>query len=181
MPASCILRWRRVATPLQFLRPLAHGYLLRVAGRHMHGQLRICILPQGVAVNRHVYAGIIKNHFSRWLRSVRRPILVQDHERALWCDEPLAAMEESGITVLDKRPKHSADLNPIENVWALLRERLAKTLPPTTEGRAAFVARLRAAVMWLNRNRRGAMRQLAGSIKQRALAVQDNHGHRIAF
>ena len=121
------------------------------------------------------------SHFSRWLRRVRRPILVQDYERALWCDEPLAAMEEVGITVLDKHPKHSADLNPIENVWALLRERLASTLPPTTESRAAFVLRLRAAVLWLNRNRASSMRKLSSDMKERATALQENQGHRIAW
>ena len=178
-PSSKDALFRDCVGPSSYVK--GQGALVRMWGLLVHNKLYICVLPQGVALNRHVYTGIISNHFSRWLRRVRRPILVQDHERALWCDEPRAAMEEVGITVLEKHPKHSADLNAIENVWALLRERLAATLPPTTESRAAFVSRLRAAVLWLNRNRSASMRKLAGDMKERALAVQDNQGHRIAW
>ena len=157
------------------------GALVRAWGLMRRGQLHLRILPKGTRMNRHVYARIVKNDFKRWFRGFRRPMLVQDHERALWCPQPLAEMAVAGIEVCYMHPKYSADLNPIENAWALLRARLADTLPAKTEGRGEFVARLRAAVAWLNRNKKAAMVKLAASMKQRAQAVQDNRGHRIAW
>jgi len=156
----------------------AQGAVVRIWGLLYRGQLRVRILPRGVVMNRAVYTRIISVDFAKWLRRFRRPLLVQDHERALWCEEPRAALREAGIELSRKHPKHSADLNAIENVWALLRMRLSETLPATTEDRHAFVARLRAAVAWLNQNRRRAMLALGSNMKVRARAVEDNSGHR---
>ena len=156
----------------------AQGALVRAWGLLWRGKLFLRILPKGEVMNRKVYTRIITGDFTRWLRRAHRPILIQDHERALWCHEPRTAMRAAGITVSDMHPKHSADLNAIENAWALLRQRLDQTLPAVPEGRNAFVAHLRAAVAWLNRNRRGALVKLAGNMKVRAQDVEDNLGHR---
>ena len=154
------------------------GAVVRAWGLLCSGQLHVRVLQPGVTMNRYVYADIVKKDIRRWLGRARHAVLVQDHERALWCSEPLNAMTEVGISLQRKHPTHSADLNAIENVWALLRVRLDETLPPKVEDRAAFVARLRAAVAWLNRSRRSTMRKFAGNMKTRAQDVQDNHGHR---
>ena len=156
----------------------AQGSVVRVWGLLHNGKLHVRILCHGETMNRLVYTRIIKNDFTRWLRRARRPILVQDYERSLRCREPLAALRDAGLVVSHMHPKHSADLNAIENAWALLRERLGETLPPHIEGRAAFVARLRSAVRWLNRNRRRAMLRLASNMKVRARDVKDNGGFR---
>ena len=60
----------------------------------------------------------------------------------------------------------------------LLRQRLDETLPASPEARAEFILRLRAAVAWLNRNRRQAMLKLSSNMKTRAQDVEDNCGHR---
>ena len=60
----------------------------------------------------------------------------------------------------------------------LLRQRLDETLPASPEARAELILRLRAAVAWLNRNRRQAMLKLSSSMKTRAQDVEDNSGHR---
>ena len=157
------------------------GALVRAWGLLHRGQLYLRILPKGATMNRHVYTKIVKGDFTRWLRTHRRPFLVQDHERALWCPEPLDAMADAGITVSQMHPKYSADLNPIENAWALLRSRLADTLPAKVESREEFIVRLRAAVAWLNRNQKAAMEKMSASMNERAQAVQDNRGHRASW
>ena len=60
----------------------------------------------------------------------------------------------------------------------LLRQRLDETLPASPEARAELILRLRAAVAWLNRNRRQAMLKLSSSMKTQAQDVEDNCGHR---
>ena len=90
-------------------------------------------------------------------------------------------MADAGIIVSHMHPKYSADLNPIENAWALLRSRLADTLPAKVESREEFIVRLRAAVAWLNRNQKAAMEKMSASMKERTQAVQDNRGHRASW
>ncbi len=62
-------------------------------------------------------------------------------------------MEAIGLNLLENFPKCSQDLNPIETVRRELRSRLAETQLTTLEDRDVFIARLRAAVAWVNRNR----------------------------
>jgi len=45
------------------------------------------------------------------------------------------------------------DLNAIETAWRELRARLDETMPTGRETRAAFLARLRRAVAWVNVHR----------------------------
>ena len=106
---------------------------------------------------------------------------MQDHERCLWCQEPQDAMQECGITVVQRHPTHSPDLNCIENAWAFLRARLAETLPARAETRQEFVRRLRVAVVWVNRNQGQALLRLGLNQKERAAAVLEHQGCRIPW
>ena len=104
------------------------------------------------------YEWLLNHRFPSWLRKAFGPKrstvhLVQDHERALWCDEPLAAMDANDIHLLRNYPKCSQDLNPAETAWRELRARLDETMPTKMETRGEFIARLRNAVSWLNSNR----------------------------
>ena len=90
--------------------------------------------------------------------------------------QPLAALHTLGIEVHRRYPKHSPDLNAIENAWAFLRARLADTRPPQREWREAFVGRLRNAVAWVNANHGAALQRACGKKRRRALAVKANKG-----
>jgi hypothetical protein len=159
----------------------AQGQVVRVWGLLYKSQLYIRVLEKGTRMNRWEYEYTVNTHFKKWLQGASWPILVQDHESCLWCAEPMAALERLGVQVCENHPKHSADLNPIENVWALLRLRLAETAPPHMECRERFVARLRNAVAWLNNNRKPSMQKFSRNLKDRARAVQDNEGHRTGY
>ena len=100
--------------------------------------------------------------------SVQDPLLLQDGEKALWCDEPLAALSGAGIKVLDNYPTNSADLNAIENAWALLRSRLADTQPAAREHRGQFIVRLRSACASVSNYQASALRYYAANLKEHA-------------
>ena len=68
-------------------------------------------------------------------------------------------------------PKHSPDLNAIENARAFLRSRLDDTRPACVEGRDAFLPRLRRAVAWINREHRRALLKLSYNQAERARDV----------
>lgn len=158
----------------------AQGDLVRVWGMLTQGRLHIAVFNKGAAMNRWEYDRLIRSSFPTWLRGLRRPLVVQDFERCLRCPEPLAAFKDIGAAVLKHHPKHSQDLNAVENVWALLRERLNDTMPQRREVRASFLARLRRAVAWLNTAHRPALLALGRDQKERARAVLGRSGERPA-
>lgn len=154
------------------------GVPIRVWGLLVHGQLHISVLPAGQTMNRWNYEWMVRSRFKPWLGRRRKQILVQDHERCLWTDEPMQAMKDCKIQVLERHPKHSADLNAIENAWKFLRGRLDETLTLELESRDEFLVRLRSAVAWVNRNHKETFLQLGRNQKERAADVIDQLGGR---
>ena len=150
----------------------AQGTCIRIWGLLVGGFLFVKVLSEGVAMNRWEYAKIVRQSFPGWCRAVMgrkaRPILIQDHERALWTEEALDAIKDSGLELLTSYPKCSQDLNVIETAWRELRARLADTEPVRMESRGDFVKRLRLAVAWVNRNRQRYLRELCFAQKVRA-------------
>ena len=104
--------------------------------------------------------------------------LLQDHERCLWTGEARDAMDEAGLELLTRFPKCSQDLNPIEDAWREFKVRLADSQPATLETRDEFVARLRSAVAWVNRNRRNLFMRICNSQVERANDVIQAKGGR---
>ena len=131
-------------------------------------------------MNRWWYSWLVEKKFPVWavqaLGSKKKANLLQDHERALWTEEALAAMKVAGISLLDKYPKCSQDLNPIETVWRELRARLYQTEPHRMEKREQFITRLRNAVSWLNKNKADYFQHLCSCQKEWAEDVWDAMG-----
>ena len=105
------------------------GECIRIWGLLVGGVLHVTVLPQGTVMNRWEYTWLIENRFPQWLQGQSWPVLVQDREKCLWCDEPQRALEKIGVEIVPWQPKHSADLNAIENAWSFLRARLDQTHP----------------------------------------------------
>ena len=86
-----------------------------------------------------------------------------------------------GLELLHQHPKCSQDLNPIENVWRLLRERLYETMPDCLESRGHFVGRVHSAVKWLNWHKQEEMWYLSTNLKERAADVLYLEGGRTGW
>ena len=159
----------------------AQGLAVRCWGLLNHGRLYLHVFPEGTYMNRFMYRNLILRKFKKWCRGVRSPLLVQDYEKCLRSKEARAAFKKVKITVLDQHCKHSADLNASENAWAILRARLAETVPlgkKTWEKRPGFVRRLQRAVIWVNKNKRKELINFARNQRRRARDVLANKGHR---
>ena len=130
---------------------------------------------QTTCVNGSRCEKLIGAKFAEWRRQCLPddlPVhLVQDHERCLWQDRNIAALRKAGCPVVSQFPKHSPDLNAIENQWRVLRERLNATAPAEIESRADFLSRLRRTVNWLNENRHEEALRMCQNQKERARDV----------
>ena len=160
----------------------AQGTPVRIWGLLANGVLFIYVLPAKERMNRWNYEWLIHSKFPAWIYKAfgdqRTTYLVQDHERALWCDEPAPAMVEQRIVRLDF-PKCSRDYNPIEICWRELRARIAATEPTQMESRKDFLIRLRASVDWVNKNRCGYLYWLSTCQKEWAAELQQENGIRL--
>ena len=94
-----------------------------------------------------------------------------DHERCIRQAASIASLRAAGLDTIHRFPKASPDLNAIEGVWALLRARLDVTAPVGAETRAAFIARLRGAVLHLNITRQSELLYMCRNLKERARDV----------
>ena len=99
-----------------------------------------------------------------------------DVEKCLWRKESLDALKSAGCNVVRDFPPSSPDLNAVEGVWRLLRERIEATEPLAFEDRATFLVRLRRCVTWLNDDKAEHVLTLCTNQKVRAKHVQANSG-----
>ena len=144
----------------------AQGMPVRVWGMLAKGVLFVYVLPKEYVMNRWNYAWLVENRFPKWLNGC--DTIIQDYEKCLRCKEPLQAMKEIGVKVLEEHTKYSQDFNSIENCWHLLRERMYDTIPATLETREEFATRLRNAVKWLNYNYSETLLGYCTDMKKRA-------------
>ena len=75
----------------------------------------------------------------------------------------------------------SQDLNPLENVWGILKGRLDETMPEDLENREAFIKRLRVAVAWVNGQCKDQLAYLEGSMQQRCQEALKKKGGRTSW
>ena len=165
------------------------GRPVKVWGFLSNGKLCIYVLePHGEDGTEHMNGPLLRWMISRyaeqwigkcWRRKPARIHLVMDYETCLRQAESIECFQTHGLHVLRNYPKSSQELNPIENVWALLRDKLEAEAPAGVETREDFILRLRSAVRCLNTTRNNELKGLCFDLPERAQAVLDNGGGRI--
>ena len=137
------------------------GLPVKIWGLFAAGRLEYWVLPQDpdnakktTHMNGGVYNGLLNEKFAEWRRKCFHDDsvvhLVQDWEKCLWQKRNLGALRRAGFQIVENYPKSSPDLNAIEGMWNLVRQKLQKTEPTEFENRTQFLARLRLCVNWLN-------------------------------
>lgn len=142
------------------------GVAVRIWGLLAEGVLNVYVLGAEEVMDRWLYAELIEDYFPRWLKNCC--YLVQDFERCLHSEEPMASLKDIGVELVEGYPKCSQDFNAIENAWKILRDRLNETLPRGLETRDRFVVRLLAAVAWVNKHKKAELEYLSRNQKERA-------------
>ena len=169
----------------------AQGLPVKIWSFFANGRLEYWVLPadddpakkqKTTHMNGDRYEWLVTNKFADWRRacfSDDQPVhLVQDHEKCLWQQRNKDALKKAGCLLVQNYPKHSPDLNAIENWWATLRKRLQQTEPVEVECRSDFLSRLRRTVNWLNENKWEEALALSTNQKKRADDILELEGAR---
>jgi hypothetical protein len=159
----------------------AQGQPVKVWGLLAMGVLHIHILDKGENMNAELYAWLIDEKFEPWMGNCDE--LVCDFEKCLRGKVAKEALQRVGLSLVPGYPKVSQDFNAIENVWKMLRERLNEMIPKgsAVETRECFVARLKAAVKWLNHHREESLWYLSTNQAERCQQCLDLKGARTSW
>jgi len=90
------------------------------------------------------------------------------HVKSSAAQASLEAIASTGLLLEKRFPKYSPDLNAIEGVWRLLRQRLNENAPAGQESRRYIVRRLCVAAAWLNAKEHDQLRLLCTNQKSQA-------------
>ena len=142
------------------------GIPIRVWGMLACGHLSIHVLDEGEVMNQVIYTELVEDKFEDWCGDC--DYLVCDYESCLRCPSALHALSKTPLTLVDPYPTRSQDFNAMENAWFTLKQRLDETRPIKLEGRDEFIARLGAAVRWVNKNKAKHLWYISTNQKERA-------------
>ena len=146
----------------------AQGHPVRVWGFLACGVIHLHVLDEGDVMDTVLYTELVEDKFEGWAGDCEW--LVCDFERCIRSESAVRALGKIGLKLVENYPRCSQDFNAIENVWAILKERLDETVPVQLESREDFVKRLKAAARWCNRARADQLWKLSTDQKERAEA-----------
>ena len=146
----------------------AQGLPVRVWGFLACGVVHFHVLDEGEAMDTTLYTELVEDKFEGWAGNCEW--LVCDFEGCIRSEPAVRALGKAGLKLVEGYPRCSQDFNAMENVWAILKEKLDETVPVRLETREAFVNRLKSAVSWCNRSRRDQLWSLTLDQKERAEA-----------
>ena len=136
---------------------------------------KIIVLPQNQTLNKERYLELISLHLYDCFRMCKAPmargVFMQDGATCHTAKIIQEYFDFVKITYIKKWPGNSPDINPIENLWAILKKKLR-------ERDTSTIAKLEAAIydVWYNLDP-GMLRNLASSIPKRLREVIRRKGY----
>ena len=134
----------------------------------------IHVMPPNVRMNSEYYKGVMRKHLRRSMRKTRTEIFMQDGAKCHTSKVMQEWFRKKSISLLDW-PAQSPDMNPIENLWTML-----KKLIYTRFARAKNLEELsdytKAAWSILGREYSDYIKNLSDSMETRVKACLDANG-----
>ena len=130
------------------------------------GKGPLVVLPQNLMVNQQVYLNILEDHLGECFANSGAEILQHDGAPAHRANAVKNWLKNNEVEYISDWPSNSPDLNPIENLWAILKRELRERDTSTVE---KLEAELRAA--W-DRIPASTLQNLANSVPTRLNTIK---------
>ena len=136
------------------------------------GRGGLYFLPQNETMNSKTYLEVLKDHLVLLFRTHKCKFFHQDSAPCHKSKVVTACLKEHKILCIDW-PGNSPDLNPIENVWSIMKGRMSQN---PCKNRGELIDRLKH--MWVKEMKKYLFVKLAKSMPRRIQAVLSvNGGH----
>ena len=132
------------------------------------GRGGLAILPQNVTMNSARYLEVLESHLLPFMAIRNTTVFMQDGAPCHQSKKVKEWLENHGIQTL-KWPPNSPDLNPIENLWCVMKRRINKL-------KITSIAQLKQAIVetWTQQTDSSLCNKLAASMPSRINAVIKN-------
>lgn len=102
------------------------------------GKSKICILEEGFRINKETYVQMLEEYLipfinfnkSNYQNDKKKLHFIQDNARAHIAEYSMNWLQENNIDT-PKYPANSPDMNPIEKVWKIIKDKIEKAAPTT--------------------------------------------------
>ena len=134
------------------------------------GRGSLAFVPQGKTVNAQIYLDILKERLQRSMTILNCQIFQQDSAPCHTAKSVKNWMQSEGVTVLEW-PGNSPDLNPIENLWFMMKRKVRKHAPTSMADLLYWIRRV-----WVLEVTRESCAILVSSMPRCIQAVLTNRG-----
>ena len=101
-------------------------------GMSVNGMARLFFLPPGMTINGQKYVDLLKDKLELHMAIHKCKIFMQDGAPCHCSKIVTQFLKSKKIQILDW-PRNSPDLNPIENLWTVLKDKVSEKQPTNTK------------------------------------------------
>jgi transposase len=134
------------------------------------GRGRLHFIPKGTTVNAEKYVEILREKLRPALEAQGASVFQQDNAPCHAARLAKAFFQENGIEVLEW-PGNSPDLNPIENLWHIMKKKVSAKHPRTVDALKHAILEV-----WVKEVNPETCQKLVYSMPDRLRAVLKNNG-----
>ena len=135
-----------------------------------HGRAGMRFLPKNVTMNTKEYLDTLEAHMLPWYQGRSNTKFLQDGAPCHKSKKSMTWLAENGVSVMDW-PGNSPDLNPIENMWNLMKRRLEEKQVTSVEMLKEEIINI-----WITEVSHEYCEKLARSMPRRLAKVVENQG-----
>lgn len=140
------------------------------------GRGGIWFMPKNTTINGQVYLQVLKDKLPTHMEILNCTTFEQDGAPYHRTAAVSAWLQEEGIDLLGPWPGSSPDLNPIENMWVMMKQKIANENPTSEQALIDAIKRV-----WTREVNVDYCMKLASSMPDRIKAVLACHGRHTKY